>query len=921
MRSKKPGKVYVAFTLLLISLAVVFSLLYLKDKPSLSPLEFEIGNISNNFQKSYGPSDKLIGGVNLSLSEVPSNTEIRSSFGDSINLKTLLDLNNADYTCTPKNCGKDYIGTNPQNTKIFSLNTGESKIVGIRFNGVLDGINSVSLNISSSASQSCSNQFELDILNDGVIDIVNEKSSPALCDGLKSYGCFDSGSTTSELILGTTPYCQKIKLSESPAFKIGAWIKKESGSDQLKASLYNSFGEKVKECNLPEATTGEISCDVDYAVKKSEDYYVCISSSGTGSYKIRENTNPSTKCGFFGLPIKPDVSSYQIFAVPKRFDSVGKIQVNDFFNENGFSGMTINYIYQMYGSNLDCTNGCIVPIKIKSNTNQEITLSDLSAKYTTDRGIVESKEFYDLTESEPKISSKFEIINFDKANFTVPSEFGNHTFILLLGNSELFVEEITVDRVPTISSLFPLNTVAALPTEFTVFASSEANITYYKWEFGDGKNLTTSENRATHTYNETSLFTMKIEVTDDKNKSSSKIFGVVVGNPKEVANETLAKKLSDLSNISNKINSYTQFEKNSLQKILNLESRNEEIKNLQREFANAIDEDDYIEIMQKLVALKIPSDIVITKSIPTSPFFSNEDTISLSALSEIAGGEYTGSQQEYIKGIFAWNQENTVSTISYKQFTAVYQYDNEPILNTFSLKINSNTDLNYDYYLILKNLETLEFSSPDSREKVGHSYLKLSRNNDISFSTTEDVSFENLPAFISPSINRLSVNLETRPICNLNGACDKSDGENWRNCEDCSPSGIIVLIIALLLLIFLVLYLILQEWYKRKYETHLFRDRNLLFNLVSYINNSKTKGKDLGEIRNSLKKSGWNSEQITYAIRKYEGKRTGMWEIPIGGILNSLNKKKTKNPSVTSPASNPYSTKGISDYRKFNKGF
>ena len=46
------------------------------------------------------------------------------------------------------------------------------------------------------------------------------------------------------------------------------------------------------------------------------------------------------------------------------------------------------------------------------------------------------------------------------------------------------------------------------------------------------------------------------------------------------------------------------------------------------------------------------------------------------------------------------------------------------------------------------------------------------------------------------------------------------------------------------------------------------------------------------EIEMKLKKTGWNSEQIKYVMRKYVGKRTGMFEIPINKILNIFKKKK-----------------------------
>ena len=41
-----------------------------------------------------------------------------------------------------------------------------------------------------------------------------------------------------------------------------------------------------------------------------------------------------------------------------------------------------------------------------------------------------------------------------------------------------------------------------------------------------------------------------------------------------------------------------------------------------------------------------------------------------------------------------------------------------------------------------------------------------------------------------------------------------------------------------------------------------------------------------GEIGEKLKNAGWIGEQITYAFRKLDGKRTGMFEIPLFGLFD-----------------------------------
>ena len=74
-----------------------------------------------------------------------------------------------------------------------------------------------------------------------------------------------------------------------------------------------------------------------------------------------------------------------------------------------------------------------------------------------------------------------------------------------------------------------------------------------------------------------------------------------------------------------------------------------------------------------------------------------------------------------------------------------------------------------------------------------------------------------------------------------------------------------------------MVYFVLQKWYKTKYEKHLFQKGNDLYNIISYINGAKEKGFDHEKIKSNLKKAGWKDEQIDYALKKYSGKRTGMW--------------------------------------------
>ena len=87
--------------------------------------------------------------------------------------------------------------------------------------------------------------------------------------------------------------------------------------------------------------------------------------------------------------------------------------------------------------------------------------------------------------------------------------------------------------------------------------------------------------------------------------------------------------------------------------------------------------------------------------------------------------------------------------------------------------------------------------------------------------------------------------------------------------------------IFVLLIIALAIYIFLQEWYKHNYEIHLFKDKSELYNLMNFIQNARKQGLNDNDIRKKLKSSKWSGEQINYAINKLDGKRVGMWEIPV----------------------------------------
>ncbi len=845
---------------------------------------FEVGDLSHSILKEYGPGENIQGWVNLSLNNEPTNSLFSDLRGNSISLIKLLKQNNGfDYSCNIEDCESDYSSKKGETLKSFELDAGETTLVGFKLDGLIDSIISVNFTFRSNAEPSCFNQLQIDILNDGTNELGNTQSFDYECTSRK--GCFNENKETRDYgFQGTTPYCQRIKLSESPSFKIGAWVKREGVSNELEMSIYDGTT-RVASCDLGEISDvgAEVTCDVDYLVTEQRDFYVCISAKTSGGNKIRGYTSGSNLCGFYGLPIQEERAAYDIVAKGKQFDSVGTIDVtNNLPSGETFSAVIQDYLSARYGSSggdIDCvTTSCIVPLKFISGENQDtvqtVRLTDLKISYL-EEGPTSENKFYELDENPAKVNSDFQKLFLDYGNFSVQENFGNTTFQLKLKNVGVFSEPISIERIPTVVSLSPMTVAAAYPTEFVVLVdqhNSNNSIANYVWDFGNGDADTTTTNKATYTYNSTGKFDLSITITDSRGFSSSKTFEIEVEIPIKVANELLTKKREYLNKIKTQISEFARFHQLSLNSTLNISNLESTLIVIQELNASANSDEDYIEIVSALFELEIPESIAVEKRADSVTFFPNENEIDLDVLKAIGGGDYE-DRSRYVEAILAWNQENVDTKITFKEFTAKYGGVNYPFLRIFEISINDKKLIEESFYFVVEDLDNLMFKEDYSqRENSGFIYTQLSLPQTISFSTTEEADFVTLPAFISPGLSDLVIGSQL----------DEEGMSKW---------VMFILIMVLLIALGFATYIFLQKWYKNKYEKHLFKKKNDLYNMVSYVASEKKKGSKEGDIKSKLKKSGWNSEQVNYVMKKYAGKRTGMLELPIQKILG-----KTKTP-------------------------
>ncbi|MBI1972494.1 PKD domain-containing protein [Candidatus Woesearchaeota archaeon] len=867
-----------SFALPIFAIAIFILILFIFPIISAS---FSVGNPNRSLETVYGPSGNITGWINISFSSEPWSSVFMDSRGNSANLSVVLKNNGVyRYSCSPIDCKEDYTASDGSTTKTETLNFGNSKTYGIKLTGNVFSIDSFGFVLDSNAAASCTNQIEVDFLDDSVLDARNKNSlDSGSCINQKNYGCFDSGQTMEEFTFptGTTPYCEKVNLSSSPGFFIGGWIKKMSGSRTLKASIYDTAGGgEIANCILPNGSSsgGEVSCNVSYSVTTPKEHYVCISAtSGSGDYKTR-GYSTTNGCGFYGTPVPSTTpAAYQIFAQGKQFGAVGSMGVNkSVSNGRTFAELAEEYLTEKYGTK-DCSSGCVIPLSIKSNFNQNITIKNLQVNYQKESGIVTENNFYEVQTTPAKVTSGFQRLYLDGSGFSVPANLGNSTFSLRLNGQGVISEKIEVKDIPIIKSVSPTNAASAYPTEFTVSVTSKYNLTGFSWDFGDNsQEITTLVNKASHAYNSVGVYNLMVRVIDQRGLSALRVFMINVSSPKELINSSLYDAEKDISNLEEEISTFPQFYQDSLNLALNLDSAKQKVVFLKSAYQNATSEAEYSEIVAEIIELNIPEGIAKSKSAQDLTLFSGPDYVNLPVLQEIAGGNYSSEREEdYVNAVLLWKQENLETKVDFNEFSGRYTGYVEPITRIFEIKVGEKKDIPYDYYLIIPEMDGFA-TDADYNTQSGYIYINIKEDNSVSFSTTEDVDFTNLNAFISPAISRLAVAEESIP----------EEKPKWT---------VFILVVFLLLVIGFVVYIIMQEWYRRRYENYLFKNKNDLYNMVNYVNNAKRKGLKNTDIEENLKKAGWSSERIRYVMRKYAGRRTGMLEIPITKLTEKVGGK------------------------------
>lgn len=839
---------------------------------------FNIGNQSYSIQENYLEGSYLSGWLNISFEEMSTDSLFTDSFDNSITLQEILDLNeNYDYVCDTSDCANSYVVSSKELTKSFTLNQGESKIIGFKLKNQIQSINSFSMELQSNAPSSCDNQIGLDFFDDTTIEASNNKSSSIYCS-TKYGGCYPTENNTiktnlsstkvsmgggitagviydpEEILLTNTLLCQKIQLPEAPKIGLGAWIKEsEAGNRKVVMKLFDLQGNFIDECNLSKLEMGitgkRIACSIDFRIIQPKEYYVCVHTRGTsGEYKTRGFIPENDSCGFIGPPPATATSAYDIFVQGLNFAPVGTLNIgNNIENNQTLPEMIEQYIIEKYGS-LDCSEECLIPVKITSKKYQTITLSNVKLNYNkVGLGVLEEKYLYDFADVYPKINSSHQKLFLD--NLFLISGIGLADYVLFFENEEIINQEIQIESLEM--NVNPTVAAAEVPTTFKVVMYPSKTIKNYEWDFGDGQIKTTTKPVIEHTYTDIDNYNLVVTaIKNETNEEYTKIFNIEVKSPEAVIPEKIESLEANIENLKSELNNFDSYTKQRIAEFLDLDEKEKQLDELKVRFEQAEAEEEFVSIAKSLFALDIP-DAMIINGLSEIKLNIKPGNIDMNTLSQITNEEYGSSnEQNYINSILIWYEDNFKIRGSTKKVYFKYGDITEQGLTIFSLRFEKKGS--FEPYFIIEDIEGLNMDS-NSSEMSGNKYLQIeSSMNNLKIDTTQDIEITDLAFFVSPELSELS-------IIDLEKVEPTSIKKGW---------FIWVIIIVIVVALFFA-YIGIRNSYKNRIESKLFKNKSNLQKMIKYIDDEKNKGISDEFIRSKLRKAGWSVDQIKYAMKSH----------------------------------------------------
>ncbi|MEM7825152.1 MAG: PKD domain-containing protein, partial [Candidatus Aenigmatarchaeota archaeon] len=830
----------------------------------------------SNIEQNYGTGENLAGQVNISLSNDLASGKFKAIFEktgyseekfSNLTIKEIFDLQDVNYVCKPdaRKCYDEYSLSNKESEKSIDISAGDEKIVAFKFSGRGTVFESMAFSIDVNNSESCNNPLQIDLLDDGIIDWQATKMTDKFTCAEET-GCFDTSASTDRADIGTAPYCEKVTLPASSKFKLGAWVKKGSnptwddvGVGLLTMALYSIDGSELDSCELDEPSTsgGLIDCIIDdYENTEEQDFFVCIYASQNTNYEIKyEDEEPI--CGISAYPSSNNVyeHDFYIYASTPKYDKIGAIDESSF---DDIDNKIEDYISDVYNNN--CTSGCKIPMRFIAGSDTTINISNIDLAYS-DTLRRHEESVWDAQKEPLRLDTNYSIVRLDAIGISTPQISGNYDMRLYLNDNLINRTRINVTRFMPIVGVYPSLATLKTETTFQVVLKQAYNVSSYFWNFGDGTILTTTENRASHAYNGSGTYTMKVSVViSGKNYSGE--FSINVMSARDSANATLARYQNNLNFFERQIGNLSSWAQTAIKEQIGFSDMNSKILSLKQRYLAASSETQFLAILNNLSEMRVPSSINIISQ-PELPYYLDYNLIDIAKLSRLGAGATADKQK-----ISSWLNNNFDLKIEFKILNLVYDDGEENLGSLVKLKLAPKVSQTGKLYVVIDGASSFKDTGwQNMNDSFGAIFSDVSAK-EIEFLNYDAASLQDIRVHIAPEFSKLAIEV----ICNANGVCEKGLGENKRTCpQDCGSIWTNALLTVLIIIVLGVgAWLGIVWWYRMNYEKRLFKEKSELFNIMNFRKAGKEQGLERKQIIEELKKQGWNTEQIGYGFMQVE---------------------------------------------------
>lgn len=875
-------------------------------------------DVHDSYVVSVSSSNEPIkGSINLTVVGEDYDAKIKSNDGDEIGFREFLSLNGATFDCFPTDCSKGYKILGDITGESFSVPPSGKKTIGIVLYGEDVEVTGLEFNIESDFEESYRTPLMIEFFEEEIWGFSNFSNSFLS----KEWGCYDKSEEERGPRVGVPLYCETIFIPDTNRLRVGADVAtsySDGDADDLKMTVYSESGiGSPKTCNF-NPSNGEEYCLIE-GLFSSANYYVCVNAAKETNYDIYEE-DVGSNCGFVrSSSSESNTKDYAIFTQSVKyadFNSLESTIFNDGIINNKLVALADDIVLDKYDRN--CSMGCFLPL-VFSGLSQDVKITNLVLRYD-EEGEIASPEnkLYSLDVSPIKIGFDG-VLNLSLLDFSISKTMN---YIVSLEGKKLFNKSAEILSTPRILSVLPLNPPAGVPVLFYVRVEFDDNSSLsYKWDFGDGEIMSTSEPYVTHNYANLSSRILTLEVGAGWGLSSKKTFNVVPISPEIAVSMELLSKRSALDNINFSFSNSSFWYKIPLLSLINISFFENELIKLEVTKNNATTENDFIDIAKYLYILNIPARVNV--NIEKGYFFLNEpEDVNIDVIATAGGKNYKGDGSDYLDPILSWQNKNIDISFNSKKFlTSLWNGDSNGVFNAYEFNLTSKNNAE-SYFVMDIPLDRLTFKENVGAKDIRNStVIALQGNKNTSFEFyyegEEAISF-----FVSPKLNLIVTESNTDNSCNYNFICESEYKENIFNCRnDCKPVKGAIIYVVIALIFVLILYTFLQVWYKRRYEKHLFKDRRQIYNLLMYISNARARGMKDSRIAAILREKGWSSERVRYIIKKSRGKRTGLFEIiPIEKISALSRNKKARNMEAVKVAPNNTSSDTVGNKNNIATG-